>query len=559
MSAVKQLDAGEVSLAKIFCSDYDFKIPDYQRPYSWKREQTLQLLDDLDDALDREQDEPYFLGSIVLVKSKGSPEADVIDGQQRLTTLTILFSVLRHLAEDQELANELNAVILEPGSRLAGTQAKPRLRLRPRDADFFERWIQRPGRLNELIALPDSEATTDARRAIRDNTKALLERLETWDDARRERLAAMMGSRTFLVVVSTPDLASAHRIFSVMNARGLDLTAADIFKATVIGSLPDSDQSEYADKWETEEEDLGRDNFADLFQHIRMITAKVKARRELLKEFDEQVLSAYLPGRAAHFVDDVLLPYSDSYEDLLYWKYGRSETVNAFLRRLSMIDNADWRPPALWALRHHSKDPDFLEEFLRKLERLAVWMLVTRAYVTPRVARYGELLKELDKGMGLDATSFELSEDEARATRDGLAGEIYTSAPVRRYVLLRLDELLANEPGVSYEHRLITVEHVLPQHPRLDSEWSRTFTEDERRHWVHRLANLVLLNRAKNAQAQNYDFDVKKTSYFGGRNGVATFALTSQVVHTPEWTPETLKHRQRDLLSLLEAEWRLEQ
>mgnify|MGYP000944511624 CR=1 FL=1 len=248
MSAVKQLDAGEVSLAKIFCSDYDFKIPDYQRPYSWKREQTLQLLDDLDDALDREQDEPYFLGSIVLVKSKGSPEADVIDGQQRLTTLTILFSVLRHLAEDQELANELNAVILEPGSRLAGTQAKPRLRLRPRDADFFERWIQRPGRLNELIALPDSEATTDARRAIRDNTKALLERLETWDDARRERLAAMMGSRTFLVVVSTPDLASAHRIFSVMNARGLDLTAADIFKATVIGSLPDSDQSEYADR-----------------------------------------------------------------------------------------------------------------------------------------------------------------------------------------------------------------------------------------------------------------------------------------------------------------------
>ena len=78
---MKQLVASEEPLVKIFSSDYDFVIPDYQRPYSWGDEQALQLIDDLVDALERAPDEPYFLGSIVLVKDKALASADVIDGQ----------------------------------------------------------------------------------------------------------------------------------------------------------------------------------------------------------------------------------------------------------------------------------------------------------------------------------------------------------------------------------------------------------------------------------------------------------------------------------------------
>lgn len=94
-AGMQQLEAHQVPLHKIFCSDYDFRIPDYQRPYAWEREQATQLLEDLVEALDRGGDEPYFLGSIVLVKHKGVSDAEVIDGQQRLTTLTILLAVLR--------------------------------------------------------------------------------------------------------------------------------------------------------------------------------------------------------------------------------------------------------------------------------------------------------------------------------------------------------------------------------------------------------------------------------------------------------------------------------
>lgn len=557
---MKQINAGEYPLRKIFSSDFQFKIPDYQRPYSWGTEQALQLLDDLEGALERDTDEPYFLGSIVLVKDGASPEAEVIDGQQRLTTLSILFAILRDLTRNDQLASELSELVLEPGKILAGTKPRPRLMLRKRDADFFRDFVQSAGQIAALGQLPDGALNTDAQKAIRDNVNALVTRIVTWPDAKRQELAAMMGTGTFLVVVSTPDLASAHRIFSVMNARGLDLTAADIFKATVIGDVHADEQAAYADKWEQEEQDLGRDGFAELFLHIRMIFAKERARRELLLEFDQQVLKEYLPGKGAQFVDEVLIPYSDAYERLITQNYPMVagwEKVNGWLRRLVQLDNSDWRPPALWALKHHATEPIYLDRFLAQLETLAASMLIRRVYATPRATRYAELLRQLERGLGLDCPAFSLDPGERAETLGRLNGEIYLVQPVRKYVLLRLDDMLANEPGVSYRHKMITVEHVLPQNPKSESQWMSDFTLDDRQHWTHRLANLVLLNRAKNSEAQTFDFDKKKIKYFGGPNGVATFALTTGVMREVAWTPAVLEERQARLIGLLAGEWGL--
>lgn len=557
---MKSLDAGEFPLRKIFSSDFEFRIPDYQRPYSWGTEQALQLLDDLEASLDRDTEDPYFLGSIVLVKSGASPQSDVIDGQQRLTTLNILLAVLRDLTNDPQLRGELGDFVLEPGKIMAGTKPRPRLTLRHRDAEFFQENVQTEGRIEALCAQDDKDLTTDAQKSIRDNAAALYKRLAAWPEAKRQGLAAMMGIRTFLVVVSTPDLTRAHRIFSVMNARGLDLTAADIFKSNVIGDIDADRQPAYADKWEQEEQDLGRDGFAELFQHVRMIFAKERARREVLLEFDQQVLSRYLPGGGADFVDEVLIPYSNAYEHLITQNLPNSGgwgKVNNWLARLVQLDNSDWRPPALWALKHFPDDPIFLDAFLQKLERLAASLLIRRVYSTPRTTTYGNLLKQLEAGDGLASEAFDLDEEAKEQTLARLGADVYLVQPVRKYVLLRLDEVLANQPGVTYEHKMITVEHVLPQNPKPDSEWAADFSEDTRTHWTHKLANLVLLNTAKNSEAQRYDFAVKKQKYFTSKNGVAIFALTTQVLGYDQWTPEVLEARQAQLLSTLADEWDL--
>lgn len=558
---MQRLEAHEVALHKVFCADYDFSIPNYQRPYAWEEEQAEQLLTDLEEALERGGDEPYFLGSIVLVKEQGSARAEVIDGQQRLTTLTIMLAVLRDLTTDAELRAELSRMIAEPGSKMHALQPKPRLTLRSKDAAFFKTYVQDEGATTQQVPPDPAYLKTDAQRAILANAKVLHRRLVAWSEEQRLALVQMLAGRTFLVLVKTPDLDSAHRIFSVMNARGLDLSPADIFKSTIIGQLDPETADACATRWENAEESLGRADFADLFLHLRMIFVKERAKRELLKEFDELVLSRFRDADAEKFVTDVLDPYADAYSTIRDCNYSAptgAEKVNAWLRRLAQLDNSDWVPPALWALREHGQDPAWLDTFFRELERLAASMFVRRVYTTPRLQRYAELLRELAAGYGPDSPSFRLSEEERRATRAQLDGDIYRETKIRKYVLLRLDEVLANGSGVVYQHPVITVEHVLPQKPGLDSRWLIDFDESERAKWTHTLANLVLLARRKNSAAQNYDFALKKEKYFSGKNGTTTFALTGQVLATDTWVPEVLEKRQMDLLDRLSAEWALE-
>ncbi|WP_088896813.1 DUF262 domain-containing protein [Rhodococcus sp. BUPNP1] len=558
---MQQLEAREVPLNKVFCGDYDFHIPEYQRPYAWQVEQAGQLLEDLVEAMDRGDDEPYFLGSIVLVKSPNATRAEVIDGQQRLTTLTILLAVLRDSTENPELAKQIDAMLQEPGNLMLELEAKPRLALRARDRKFFAEHVQSSGGIQLLRDVRPDNLRTDAQRSIHGNSLALFGTVSEWAEERRLQLTKMLAARTFLVVVTTPDLASAHRIFSVMNSRGLDLSAADIFKARVVGDVAESLRDEYADRWDDAEEALGTDDFADLFLHIRTIVVRERPKKELLKEFEESVLSAYIPGRGADFVDTVVVPYAEAYgvlRDQNYTSSSGAEEVNRWLKRLDQLDNSDWRAPALWALRNKGDDPEFLNSFFCSLERLAASMLLRRVYATPRASRYIQLLKDLTAGHGLDAPAFRLTDEEIKETGDRLQGEIYKVAPVRKYVLLRLDELLSNASGVSYDHPRISVEHVLPQNPKAGSDWMKWFTPAQREFWTHRLSNLVLLNRTKNASAGNYDFDRKKTQYFTARYGVTSFAITTQVLQQKKWTADILEERQQELVGMLTKEWKLE-
>lgn len=564
LTSTAQLTAHELELLKVFSSDFDFRIPEYQRPYSWRPEHALQLLDDLGEALDQSEDEPYFLGSVVLVKRPESADSDVIDGQQRLTTLTILLSVLRDLSSEDEVRAELAIMVREPGSKVQGLEAKPRLTLRERDAEFFRQYIQEPGSTEKLGGLTENHLTNDSMRSIVDNARALTSALrsEAWPEERRFRLIQLLSKRTLLVVVTTSDLDSAYRIFSVMNARGLDLSPSDIFKSQVVGAISENSRKEYADKWEDIEAALGRQEFGELFAHIRMIYAKQRAQADILKEFPKQVLNDYTTSdRASEFVDDVLIPYADAFQQLRDASYSAAsgaDAVNDWLRRLNRIGNNDWRPVAVWALREKWHDPVWLAMFLRKLERMAASMLLRRVYATPRALKYAEVLRDVDeRKLGLDAPSLLLSPGEIKATRDALDGDIYLHTQGRRYILLRTDEALANVSGVSYDSKVITVEHVLPQNPSSKSRWQKHFNQEQRDHWTHRLANLVLLNRTKNSEAQNYDFETKKQKYFSGRKGVSTFALTSQVLSADKWTPRSLEIRQKDLLGVMYAEWML--
>ena len=120
------ISGAERNLRKVFCSDYEFHIPLYQRPYSWGDDQARELFSDLFEAFSTNTG-PYFLGSVVLIKEDDdAPYAEVIDGQQRLTTITMLLATLANALEGKA-GEDTRKYIIEDGDVIAGLEPKPRL------------------------------------------------------------------------------------------------------------------------------------------------------------------------------------------------------------------------------------------------------------------------------------------------------------------------------------------------------------------------------------------------------------------------------------------------
>jgi uncharacterized protein with ParB-like and HNH nuclease domain len=557
----RKISGAEFPLSKIFSSDFEYVIPSYQRPYAWGEEQASELLYDLLEFYKAEEEEGYFLGSIVLIKSENNPFSEVIDGQQRLTTLTILFASMA-CAHGGVYRKQLQPYIIELGKELEGILPKPRLTLRERDRKFFKKYIQEFN-ITKLDEINPNDLDNESQENISGNSKFFLREIEALfpeSDELRFFIKFLL-TRCYLVVVSTPTQASAFRVFSVMNSRGLDLQPTDIIKADLIGKIEDEgDRTTYNRKWEEMEVDLTRSGFNDLFSHIRMIYVKDKAKQTLLEEFRKFVLPQHPDPRV--FIDEILEPFVVAMKDIKSEGYEapkHAEKINNYICWLNRIDNSDWIPPAMLFLKLNRGKPDRLLIFFRLLECLAAYMHICRLNVNRRVELYALLIEDIENKVSPNAMfSLNLDENEKEEFRNALDGNIYELSPRKRnYLMLRLDSFIA-DGAANYDSNILTIEHVLPQTVEDEGEWAVWFSPDERKEWVHRLANLVPLNKKRNSAAQNYEFQVKCKKYFSGTKNVSSYALTTQVICQKEWTPAIIKKRQGELLEVLIENWQLE-
>jgi uncharacterized protein with ParB-like and HNH nuclease domain len=570
MTAFKIEGAG-YTIKDIFSDRFSFNIPNYQRPYAWTTEQTERLLDDLLDAMEDEPTDineisPYFLGNIVLIKPLDKVESEVVDGQQRLTTLTILFAVLRKLRKQENLTR----FICQPKDEDAGIAARSRLHLRERDRIFFEEYIQNSDGLEKQKTI-DLNKCSDPQQNIIQNTCILLDRIskELPEESQKQRLTQFLLQRCYLVVVSTPDFDSAYRIFSVLNDRGLDLSITDILKADAIGAISQQknlslqdrrqDEDKYTRKWENLEQTLGRDDFIELFSHIRMIYRKSKLGQKVIEEFRKYVLKDDKNNNhPRHLIDEILEPFAEAFYDVRKCSFNskqNSQEINQLFKWLQQIDHSDWIPPAILYLKNYRQEPDRLLLFYTHLERLAAGLMIQRVNLNERIKRYAAILQAIESNENLyrPDSPLQLNREEKQAIIKVLDGNIYQMLKIRLYILLRLDTAFTD--GIP-NHDNVTIEHVLPQNPKLNSQWIKWFpTQPEREKYVHRLGNLVLLSRKKNAVAQNFEFDVKKEKYFD--TPTATFSLTIQILKETEWTPKIVEKRQKYLLEQLKLLWHL--
>ena len=561
----KTLEAHDKLIREVFEGSYQFEIPDYQRPYAWTTKQATELFDDLYSAMQDARvsggGSQYFLGSIVLIKNDRDPKSSVVDGQQRLTTLTMLFAVLRTVMPDA--ADDITDFLYKKGKFSLGEKNEYRLTAREEDADFFRIHIQEPGGIAQLVASTDK--LEDSRLRYRENATLLLEKAKALSPDDRNALWKFLANDCSLVVISTPDLEAAYRIFSVLNNRGLDLAPIDILKAEVLGSIRrmggEDEAHTYSKKWSKIESRLGRDAFGELFGHIRSIYAKQKQRATLVKEFKERVTEYKTP---IDLVDKVIDPYAEVWDfvrnaDFEVTEY--AEKINEYLSWLNRVDFKDWVPPALLYSKRFRQRPKLLAEFFKALERLTYFLLVTKVGINERIEIYAALTKEIEpdafKGDLAALTTLTLSDAQKRKFVKALDGNVYDDLPKARMALVLRLESLVRAPGVRFQDA-VSLEHVLPQTPPDGSDWIKWFPDkDERDYWTHRLANLVPLDRKKNSSARNYDFAKKKEVYFNDKGTVSPFVLTREVWEKNEWTPTLLAERQKFLVALFKRHWNL--
>jgi len=602
--------AEEIYLGSLL-EDYVLSVPYYQRPYSWEITQVSDLVTDLQEAskeaniksdsddLDNEISKvvgklpPYFFGSIVLSKTEqadGDWYYDIVDGQQRLATLTSLLSVLRYMETDRE--PWITPLIFPQANPTSVKQKREhRLNMGNHDTDFFRKYIQSVSPDNDEIGIGaiandkvNADDFNDSEKRMLVATQHLINRLNTMSPTERKTLITFVISRCQFVMVKNENFETAYRVFSIMNNRGLELNHADILKAQVLGA----DYRELAEKWENIEQQLGRDHFQELFSHVRMIYREQKQRESILVEIKKYVEPEKDPEQ---FVEGILEKYGDAMSTILEQNYKHSdvetaERINELLRMLNDHDNFDWLPPTIYFLAHTRNEPEKLVNFLELLERLAAWIFITRQNSTKRLARYGQLLRvmksvfetNVDDNANADTayqdvseifrnaeSPIQLKDDEKNELVTVLKGNLYNHK-AGRYVLLRLSALMTegetSNSGYKGDQK-VTVEHVLPQTPKSDSDWLKLFPDTTvRKSWTHKIANLVLLSGRKNSSAKNYDFKKKVETYFKGK--MANYSITIDVLNESnsgqpdfQWSPDHLEDRQNKLLNILIDEWNL--
>ncbi len=542
------VDARQSDLKKVFSDEYEFEVPSYQRPYAWGRTQVSELLDDLLRSAGSE--DAYFLGALVLVKQGDRPRASVLDGQQRLTTLTIVLAVLRDLTSDPGMRASRCKYVVQVADPDAGREEKPRLTTRARDQDFLRTHVQTLGATTGLAEGTRTETESQAR--MLEAALVAREILSPLDEAVRNALYFHLINRCFLVVISVGDHRSARRIFTVLNSRGVDLTPVDILKAAFLDHAGDA-ADDCARRWEAVEDRLGREQFTGLFETLLLTRGHEVGRNDLDERFPD-LYPSFREPRA--FLDKVLEPAAD-FLSLVDRRWDARIALGvegaAHLKALSRLGERGWVAVALTRFLRTGEDAWVSQApFLAALERVAYFLAVTEAKPADRIRRYVDMCAADRANMEVEG----LSEVEKLAFAAALNAPMYGKAYCRP-VMLKLDDLLANN-GVEYNDP-VTIEHVLPQRVAKGSEWEKGFKDPVRRAslWPNLIGNLVFLTRAVNARASNSDFAEKKREYVSEENGVSAYPITMDLFASPTWDLEALTARQARVVGRLQGAWGL--
>lgn len=568
----ERIEAGDITMGSLY-ENYLFEIPNYQRAFSWEDEHFDQLIDDLLEAYDRNREdhgptndnldefEPYFLGSLILQRLDQTDRFDVVDGQQRLTSLAILMAVLRDELEGTNIADNLHTRLYEEGDAMTGKPERYRLSVRKQEREFFEEYIVSRGGTKNLDSI-DKNRRSEPEQRFLEAVEIFQDRLSSWhsDESPQKDLAGFagfLGRKLTMVEIKTGSKNSAFRLFNVVNARGLPLSTADLLKSENLGEIPKPEEDDYTKRWVDIEEEVGSETLDTFISMIRHLKVKRKAQKSVYDEFEEIVFHREPDFRGKPFIE-YLEEVHDIYDRRVSRKIvspsdpaqrTRYETLVSIVE--SFYPSEDWMMGMIKFDQKFSDEDGFVE-FFDAYERKIATDWVGGLSLSERLTQLYDVVRLIESADTVnDVISDDLLTSNIETRKEDFlntlnADNFYRKGnyQMARYVLLRLDMERYDLTDVARYRDSVTVEHILPRTPT-DEYWQDRF-EDEafRLRWTHRLGNLVPLNQGKNSSASNLPFPEKVSAYLSKRSD---FQLVNELEENEEWTPDQLQNRHEAL------------
>ena len=532
--------------------NYRTTVPPNQRSFKWTTEHVAELLGDIDEAMDDGADE-HFVGTMVM--KDGDPAQDVLDGQQRLATVSLLLGALADGLEElgeQKRAEGIRTAYLVRYD-VDADEDLPRLTLNAEDDPYFRACIAGTA-VEPDVSAPESHRLLFAARAATEEW--VRERMRRANDPEEWllNLRRFVENGVKAVRVRVSDEADAYRLFETLNDRGLDLTIADLLKNFLLSRASERHDSVLA-AWKRTIDGLlpfgGEERLPTYLRHYWSSKHEVVRDKDLYRKIRERVTSR---SRAVELASDLAI---DSYYygatlsgDHEFWQ-GYPPSTRDSIRTLNELRLDQFRPLLLPALR--TLPPRTIMALVRRLVAWNVRLLVVGGGGGGVMeSNYGRIGREIRDerlssvaAIGRRAT-FIPTDGEFEARFATLSISRHSLA---RYYLARLEGAAAGRPELVPNPNAdeLNLEHVLPKSP--EENWPRV-TQNDHDAFSRRLGNLALLQAENNAALGNAGFSEKRKVLAKSK-----LCLTAMIGKEEEWGPNQIVSRQQELAALAPKAW----
>lgn len=539
-----------------------FIIPVYQRNYDWKIENCKQLYDDLVKVV-KDNRKSHFFGSLVSYYSPNGKYSDflVIDGQQRLTTVSLLLLAMYNLIKKKIIIPEdasLSQQIYEDFLVDKYQPQEKRIKLKPvkNDQRAFGKLFDEE---NEYIR--ESNLTA--------NYNYFYNRIQKQEVTIDQLFDAIFRLEIINITLENDD--NPQLIFESLNSTGLDLSEGDKIRNFILMGLPTAEQEMYYEKyWNKIEECTKYDVSSYIRDYLSIKQLAIPSQKRIYSNFKEYVESAHI--ETENLLKD-LLDYAKRYE-ILIGRKKTNEQLDACIYRLNRLETTVTRPFFLEVLRLYDNKRLDLNEVTEifvltenYLFRRTICDLPTNALnkiflmLHREIVRYDgtednyiekfkyAILSKKERARFPDNTEFIDNLGKRQVYRMNAKNKIY--------IFERLENHGTAEDKDVYRHcddGTYTIEHVMPQH--LTPTWKKELGDDyELIHesWLHRLANLTLT--AYNSKYSNRSFDEKKKIEHGFED--SGIRMNQWIAKKERWTLAELEERNSYLMGKAVSIWNI--